>query len=107
MSTYAKSAGLVALVGAPLLVGALWLASGREKLTSDHKYVQVAVRDELFGGTNMEQHSVPGPIFGYYVGLLDRVAPVTVAALAIGAAWWWVARRKRRRSAPLSGGQLE
>ena len=103
----AKYAGLLVLLGAPLLVGALWLASGREKLTSDHKYVQVTVPDELFGGTSVEQRSVPGPIFGYYIGLLDRVAPVTAAALVTGAAWWWVARRQRRRSAHISEGLQE
>jgi hypothetical protein len=84
----------LALLGLPLLTALLWIASGREVFSKSGKAAQVAVRDALFGDTTVQTQFVPGPIFGWYIGL-DLVAVVALVCLAAGSAWWWLARRRR------------
>jgi hypothetical protein len=103
MVTRSKLLGALVLIGLPLLVAVLWLASGREVLTKSGKVVAVSVRDDLFGGVNVEERFVSGPLFGYYVGL-DLVGVVTGAAIVAALLWWWAARRKRRAGHPTEGG---
>jgi hypothetical protein len=103
MGTRTKIAGSVALVAVPVLVAALWLLSGHERLTKSGRPVDVVVNDELFGGTTTETRFVPGPFLGYYIGL-DAVAATTAAAVACGTVWWWVGRRRRRSVRPADGG---
>ena len=95
MLTRGKLLGIVLLIGLPVLAGIVWLAGGRETLTKSNKIIAITVGDEVFGGTDVEQRLVPGPLFGYFVGL-DLVGAVTIAAGVCGLIWWWAARRKRR-----------
>jgi hypothetical protein len=74
---------LLAILALPVVALALWLGSGREVLTKHTRIVGVAVRDDLFGDVNIVQQPVPGPIFGYYVGL-DVVVLAILLALLIG-----------------------
>ncbi len=97
-------AGLVVLVGVPLVMAILWLASGREVFTKSGKAVEVAVRDPLFGDTTTRTELAPGPIFGYYIGL-DLLILALLAAVVAGGLWWWIARR-RSRAARSSEGTL-
>jgi hypothetical protein len=90
-----KLIGVVVLLGLPVLVAVLWLSSGRETLTKSHKIVAVTLSDEIFGGTDVQQRFIRGPLLGYYVGL-DLVGTVTAAAIVTGLIWRWAARRKRR-----------
>jgi len=94
---------VLVLIGLPVLAAVLWLSSGREIATKSGRPVTVQVKDELFGGFNEETHLVPGPIFGYYVGL-DVVGAVTAAALGGGVVLWWVSRRRHLPGQPLEGG---
>ncbi len=97
-----KLGGIVALAGLPVLVGVLWMASGREVFSKSGKAAQVELRDPLFGDSTVQTRFVPGPVLGYYIGL-DLVVVVTLAAMSVGAIWWWIARR-RRRAARLAEG---
>ena len=103
MLTRGKLLGVLLLIGLPVLAGILWLASGREALTKSDRIVAVTVTDELFGGTNVEQQLVRGPLFGYYIGL-DLVGAVTVVAIVCALIWWWVTRRRRRFMAKVEDG---
>ena len=80
----------------PLLVGVMWLLSGRPVFTSSGRAVEVLVSDPLFGDALPQTRFVPGPIFGYYVGL-DLLIATVLLALAAGVIWWWLGRRQRRR----------
>jgi hypothetical protein len=91
------------VIGLPLLAWAAWLASGREVFTKGGKAVQVAVRNELFGDTDLQTQWARGPLFGWYVGL-DVAVLVTLAALVAAGVLWWRMRRQRRRAAPAHGG---
>ena len=95
MLTRSKLGGVVVLIGLPLIAAALWISSGRETLTKSGKMIAVTVTDELFGGANVEQRLVRGPLLGYYVGL-DVVGAAAAAAVAGGLVWWLVARLRRR-----------
>jgi hypothetical protein len=90
-----RVAGLILLIGIPVLMGALWLVSGRETFTKWGRSTQVLIQDPLFGDTFAETRFVRGPIFGYYVGL-DLFLLSVLAAVVLGAIWWWLARRRRR-----------
>jgi hypothetical protein len=96
MLTRGKLLGVLLLTGLPVLTAVLWLASGRQALTKSNRIVSVTVTDELFGGANVEQQLVRGPLLGYYVGL-DLVGAVTVAAVICALIWWWIARRRGRK----------
>lgn len=87
------------LAAAPLLALAIWSVSGRENLTKATKNVQVTVEDDLFGGVITETRQVPGPVFGYYLGLYDAVVPVALGALLLGVVPPLV-RRWRRQDQP-------
>jgi len=94
------------LVGIPVLVAALWLASGREVFTKHLRVVSVTVTDPLFGDTTVEQRFVAGPIFGYYVGL-DLVLGAVLLSLvlaclpyAIAGIAWLLAHRRTAREEP-------
>lgn len=80
-----------------LTVGLLWLASGRERLTKNRQLVTVVVADDVWGAEPQHRWQ-PGPIFGYYIGLIDCVLPTTAgaAALAIGVGWYLRRRAGRR-----------
>jgi hypothetical protein len=73
-------------VGLPILpmafVIGLWLASGRPVFTQHKRVVPVTVKDPFFGDTIVEQHFVPGPILGYFVGL-DLVLAVAILSAVI------------------------
>jgi len=84
--------GAAVTIVLPLFVAGLWLASGREVLTKSSRYVEVAVADELFGGTLTEKRLVAGPVFGYYIGL-DLVLVAAAVGVLGGAVWWWLTRR--------------
>jgi hypothetical protein len=103
MWTRLQLGAALVLVGLPVFAAVLWLSSGREIVTKSGRPVTVQVKDELFGGSNEETHLVPGPIFGYYIGL-DLVGAVTAAALGGGAVLWWVSRRRHRHGRPVEGG---
>ncbi|HOO17631.1 MAG: hypothetical protein KBH81_04325 [Phycisphaerae bacterium] len=90
-----KIAGLMILVGVPLLAAVLWLASGRETFTKSGRAVEVAVRDPLFGDMVTETRLERGPIFGYYIGL-DLLLLALLLAVVVGAVWWLLARHRRR-----------
>lgn len=94
-----RLAGLVIVIGIPVLLAVLWLASGRETFTKSGKPTEVLVQDPLFGDTLTETRFARGPILGYYIGL-DLVLLSVLAALIVAAAWWWLARRRRRLSNP-------
>ncbi len=79
------------LAAVPVVVGSLWLVSGRERLTKHERAVDVTVTDDLFGGTNVEKRFVPGPVFGYYIGA-DMVVGTVAASLAVGGAAWLIGR---------------
>ncbi len=82
----------------PVALAILWLASGREVFTKSARMQTVAVPNALFGGTDIQQQSIPGPVGGYYIGL-DFVAIAVLIALAASLALWWATRR-RLRAAP-------
>ena len=86
------------LVSVPALVGFLWLASGRERLTKHFRTVSVAETNDLFGDTAIVQKFIPGPILGYYVGL-DLVVIVVLVSLAIASTVSLVKLLARRRAA--------
>lgn len=90
-----RLAGLIILIGVPVLLAVLWLASGRETFTKSGKATEVVVRDPLFGDTLTETRFMPGPILGYYIGLDLLLLSVLFAAI-VAAVWWWLARRRRR-----------
>jgi hypothetical protein len=90
-------AGLIILIGVPVLFAILWLVSGHGVFTKSGEATEVVVRDPLFGDTLTETRFVRGPIFGYYVGL-DLLLLSVVAALIAAAIWWLLARRRRRRA---------
>lgn len=73
----------------------LWLGSGCEILTKSGRVVEVEVINELFGETMKEMRLIPGPIFGYYIGL-DSVAAVCSAFLIIVGVLTLVRRIRRR-----------
>ena len=81
------------LVAIPLIVMALWFASGREVLTKRTRVVSVSIHDTLFDETTTVEEFVPGPIAGYYVGLDLVVASVLLCA-AIALIWWISVRRR-------------
>ena len=85
----AKRIWTAALIGLPLVVMVLWLASGREIFTKSGKAVDVQVRDELFGTTFVQRQFVPGPILGHYIGL-DLVVLAVILCLAAWAISKWV-----------------
>lgn len=89
-----------ALVGVPLLTIVLYLISGRELFTKNNRIVGVTLTDELFGGSEVVQQSVRGPIFGLYIGL-DLVMVTVLLSLAIGIIWWLVHRRRNLRKQPI------
>ena len=95
MRARSKLAGVAILIGVPLLVAILWIVSGHGMFTQARRIVGIPVRDELFGGTSTELRFVPGPVFGYYVGL-DAVALTAAGAVAVGLIWWWLSRRTAR-----------
>lgn len=80
----------------PLVLAVLWLGSGRQVLTKHNRVVGVSVTDELFGDTTVVKEFVPGPIFGYYVGL-DLVVAAALLCAAIGLTVWVLARRREHR----------
>ncbi len=93
----------VLLIVIPLAVLVLWMSSGREVLTKSTRWVDVQVQDPLFGLTDVRKTPVPGPIFGYYVGL-DLVLVVAAACLVAWAASLAVRRWRRRRGGLEAGG---
>lgn len=97
MRARSKLAGVAILIGVPLLVAILWIVSGHGMFTQARRIVGIPVRDELFGGTSTELRFVPGPVFGYYVGV-DFLLLTIVAAAAGGTAWWLISRRRGRRA---------
>jgi hypothetical protein len=102
MLTRSKLSGVIVLLGLPLVAAVLWMSSGREILTKSGKIVAVTVTDELFGGTNVEQRLVRGPLLGYYIGL-DVVGAAAAMAVAGGLVWLWITRRRRRRGQQAGG----
>ncbi|RMF79218.1 MAG: hypothetical protein D6744_09335 [Planctomycetota bacterium] len=80
---------LLAVAAAAVLV---WAITGRETLTKSARAVQVEVVDEVFGDTITETHQVPGPVFGYYLGL-DLVVPIVLAAAGAFVVLEWLRRR--------------
>ena len=102
MPAFEKLGGCVALVGLPVLVCALWLASGREVVSKSGKAMQVEVANPLFGDTTVETQFKPGPVLGYYVGF-DLVVVSTLGAATLGLIWWLLARRRRRTVQPHGG----
>lgn len=70
---------------------ALWLWSGGPLFTGTHAVVEVRVQD-AFGDPAWESRLVPGPVAGYYVGLLDVVAASVAAWLALTFGTWLVLR---------------
>lgn len=78
-----------------LLVGFLWLVSGRETLTKHIRNVQAEVKDSLFGDTITQTLAVPGPVLGYYIGL-DLVGLVAIASLLIAAGFYLFGHRLLR-----------
>jgi len=78
-----------------LLVGFLWLTSGREILTKHIRLVQTEVKDNLFGDTITQTQSVPGPVLGYYIGL-DLVGLVAIASFLIAAGLYLFGHRLLR-----------
>ncbi len=95
------------LIGLPLVLAACWLASGREIFTKSGKAVDVQVRDDLFGTTFVRTQFVPGPIFGYYIGLDLVVAVAIVCLVAWGMTAWVRSWRRRRASRGGPGGLPE
>lgn len=81
----------------PIVTAGLWLVSGRETLTKSARVVSVQTRDELFGETFTQEKLVPGPIFGYYIGL-DLVIAVAGLCLMIWLVWWIVRYRRHIRA---------
>jgi hypothetical protein len=91
-----RSTGLVLLLVLWLLPAAalsLWLGSGRENLTKTMVVVTKTVDDPLWGETT-EQKEVPGPVFGYYVGLDAVIGAAVIAVVGSGVVLWVTIRRK-------------
>ncbi len=97
MRYFGKIVKQTLLVGAPLLVSVLWLASGREVFTKSRRLVEIEVRDDLFGDMITETQMVRGPVLGYFVGL-DLVAVTASVSLTVGGIMLWSGRRKRTRT---------
>jgi hypothetical protein len=67
------------------VVAALWLVSGRERLSKSDRSVTVEVRDP-FGDPMSRVQFERGPIFGYFVGLDAVLLTAGAAAIATGTA---------------------
>ena len=86
----------VALIILPIVIGGLWLGSGRETLTKPFRSVEVEVQDDLFGGTNEEYHPIRGPVLGYFIGL-DAVIVTSIVSAGLLAFTGWSMHRQRNR----------
>ena len=103
MSGFRHQSRWIAIGAIPIAAVALWLASGREVLTKPIKHVDMAVRDNLFGGTNLETQDVRGPIWGYFIGLDLVIVACGFSGFGI-LLMWAIHRRRRRRSASVREG---
>ncbi len=95
MSARAKRVIIFGPLILPAVVTICWLASGHEVFTKSGKYLNVPVRNELFGDTDIQVQFVPGPLLGYYIGL-DLVIVTLLVALFAGLVAWLILRRRRR-----------
>jgi hypothetical protein len=93
----------VILFAIPAFLLVLWAVSGREFHTKTHKAVAVAVRDEVFGDTTIEEKFIRGPLLGYYIGIDAVIVFAFLALAATGVYWWWSLRRERRTPRLIEG----
>jgi hypothetical protein len=87
----------VFLILLPIVSLALWLSSGLETLTKQSRAVEIEMEDTLFGDTATETRLVPGPFFGYYIGLDVVALTAALSLLTLGSIgfYHWMTRQTR------------